>query len=168
MNVRNNYLGSGEKEIRKEIQRLKANIDSQLSKLRNNLEASVASCCKPIIPDELPVSRLLLNPNVVLFTITDIPLLNHLIWSRISSEKHSLVPMLKAKREKVLEQMTNLTDKILTLKENMDSQRLKLMELLKAARIQLQQSRLSDSSSSSAADEQPSALQRTAEHFNRR
>lgn len=77
--------------------------------------------------------------------------------------------MLKAKREKVLEQMTNLTDKILTLKENMDSQRLILMDLLKAARIQLQQSRVSDSSSSSAAAaEQPSALQRTAEHLNRR
>ena len=71
LKVKNYFLGSGEKEIRKEIQRLKANIDSQLSKLRSNLEVSVESCCKPIIPDELPVSRLPLIE--VLFAFTDFP-----------------------------------------------------------------------------------------------
>ena len=154
-----------EKEIRKEIKRLKANIDSQLSKLRNNLEVSVESCCKPIIPDELPVSRLTLS----LF-YSCLPLTNLSVMSRISAEKNSSVPTLKAKREKVLEQMTNLTDRIHTLKESMNSQKLKLSELLKAARTQLHLSRVGDNSSSSSAPspEQPSALQRTAEHLYRR
>lgn len=50
-------IGKKEIEIRKEILQLKENINSQLSKLRSNLEDSVESCCKPIILEDLPVSR---------------------------------------------------------------------------------------------------------------